>query len=59
MRTPSNDLVFAVKSKKLNSRIRRQVLRYRGYFRAYDQEGSLVHDQPEEIVRVELTPRLR
>lgn len=70
MRTPPPELVTAVKTGAIDRRVRHQVLHYRGYFRAYDRDNQLVdgyrafdgdgeqtRSGPEDIVRIEMTPR--
>jgi len=58
MRRPPPDLVSAVQRGVLNARTRREVLHYRGYFRTLDKDGAQT-DDPNEIVRVEITSRAR
>lgn len=58
MKAPDKSLVAAVARKALDTRQKRAVLRYRGYFRAYDKDGKLTQNL-DDIAQVELTPRGR
>lgn len=58
MRVPAQALVARVKSGQLDTRTKRELLRYRPWFNAYNDKNELVTDDHlEEIVRVVLSPR--
>lgn len=59
MQQPPKSLISAVQRGATDARTRRDVLHYRGYFRAYDKEGKLLSTDPDKIVRIDLTPRSR